>query len=200
MSTLLYVSSSIFSEHGQSSALAAHFIEQAKAADPELVVVERDLAKNPIPHLDAARVTAMMTPEADRTEEQAAVVAESDALIAELQAADQIIIGLPMYNFGVPSQLKAWTDHIARAGVTFRYTENGPVGLLDNKPVTLLAARGGLYKDQGADFQVPYFKQLLGFIGYTDVEVVFAEGLNMGDDAKASALSAAKDAINAQLS
>ena len=114
------------------------------------------------------------------------------ALIDELKTADHIVLGLPMYNFGIPSQLKSWIDHVARAGITFRYTENGPQGLLDDKPVTVLAARGGLYAGTENDTVTPYIKLFFGFIGMTDVNFVYAEGLNMGDETKEKAMSEAQ--------
>ena len=116
-------------------------------------------------------------------------------LIAELKAADHVVLGLPMYNFGIPSQLKSWIDHVARAGITFRYTENGPQGLLDDKPVTVLAARGGLYAGTENDTVTPYIKLFFGFVGITDVSFVFTEGLNMGDESKEKAMSEARAAL-----
>ena len=116
------------------------------------------------------------------TSEQAARVAEYDELIAEVQTADVLVLGAPMYNFGVTSQLKSWIDAIARAGATFRYTEKGPEGLLKGKKVYVGLARGGRYRDTPLDSQVPYLKTVLGFLGMTDVQFVYAEGLNMGEE------------------
>ena len=190
MATLLHIKSSIFGDGGQSSQLAATFIEQWKAKNPGGEVIVRDLVEENIPHLDGAIVTALMTPEEERTAEQQLIVNRSDALIAELRTADQIVIGVPMYNFGVPTQMKAYFDLLARAGVTFRYTETGPVGLIEDKPVYLFATRGGLYRDSGQDFQIPFVKQFLGFIGFNSVETIYAEGLSMGDLAEKSLESA----------
>src|SRR5438477_8315051 len=145
MKTLLQIRSSIFSEGGQSSRLAERFIAAWREANPHGQVVVRDLAREPVPHLDAARFSAFLAKPGERTPEQQAVVAYSDALIAELKRADVVVLGLPMYNFGLPSTLKAYFDHIARAGETFRYTANGPVGLVTGKEVYVLAARGGMY-------------------------------------------------------
>lgn len=181
MANLLYLRGSLFGDNGNSSQLASAFIQRWQSAHPDGTVTLRDLTRQPLPHLDAERVSAFFTPAADRNAAQQAVIAESDTLINELRQADQIVIGLPMYNFGIPSQLKAWIDHVARAGETFRYTENGPVGLLDNTPVTVLAARGGQYANTGNDHQVPYLRQFLGFIGLTNVRFVFAEGMNMSE-------------------
>lgn len=181
MANLLYLRASLFADNGNSSRLAAAFIERWQAAHPDGKVTLRDLTGSPLPHLDAERVSAFFAPAAERNAAQQAVIAESDVLINELRQADHIVIGLPMYNFGIPSQLKAWIDQVARAGETFRYTENGPVGLLDNTPVTVLAARGGQYADTGNDHQVPYLRQFLGFIGLSEVRFVFAEGMNMSE-------------------
>ncbi|WP_027854216.1 FMN-dependent NADH-azoreductase [Marinobacterium litorale] len=199
MAKLLYVKSSIFGDQGQSSQLAESLINDWKAQNPGGEVVERDLAGDPIPHLDAGRFNAFITDPQERTAEQHAVVEFSDALIDEIRQADSVVIGVPMYNFGVPSQMKAWIDHLARAGVTFKYTESGPVGLLEDKPVILLATRGGQYKDDGLDYQIPFVKQFLGFIGLNDTRVIFAEGLAMGDSVKDQVLSAARRSLGEQL-
>lgn len=195
MSTLLQINASLFSNQGQSSQLAEQFVTAWRAQNADGEVIVRDLAQAPIPHLDAARFTAFISQPAERSAEQAAIVAFSDALIDELRKADVIVLGLPMYNFGVPSTLKAYIDHIARAGQTFRYTENGPVGLLSGKKAYVFAARGGLYAGTPKDTQSGYVRDFFGFIGITDVEFVYAEGLNMGDAAKTAGLSQAKAAI-----
>ena len=191
MTTLLKINASLFSTQGQSSQLAERFVAARQAATPDLKVVSRDLAAEPVPHLDAARFLSFLAKPEERSAEQQAVVAYSDALIEEMRQADEIVIGLPMYNFGVPSTLKAWFDHIARAGVTFRYTATGPEGLLTGKKVTVFAARGGLYAGTPKDSQTTYVRDFLGFIGITDVEFVYAEGLNMGEESKSAALAAA---------
>jgi len=191
MTTLLKINASLFSTQGQSSQLAERFVAARLAATPGLKVISRDLGAEPVPHLDAARFLSFLAKPEERSAEQQAVVAYSDALIEELRQADEIVIGLPMYNFGVPSTLKAWFDHIARAGVTFRYTATGPEGLLTGKKVTIFAARGGLYAGTPKDSQTTYVRDFLAFIGITDVEFVYAEGLNMGDESKTAALSAA---------
>ncbi|MBL8451128.1 MAG: NAD(P)H-dependent oxidoreductase, partial [Zoogloea sp.] len=186
MTTLLKINASLFSTQGQSSQLAERFVAARLAATPDLKVVSRDLAAEPVPHLDAARFLSFLAKPEERSAEQQAVVAYSDALIEEVRQADEIVIGLPMYNFGVPSTLKAWFDHIARAGVTFRYTATGPEGLLTGKKVTVFAARGGLYAGTPKDSQTTYVRDFLGFIGITDVEFVYAEGLNMGEESKSA--------------
>ncbi len=195
MSTLLKINASLFSNHGQSSQLTERFVAAWQASHPGTRVISRDLAENPVPHLDGARFGAFLAKPEERSAEQQAVVAFSDALIDELRAADTIVIGLPMYNFGVPSTLKAYFDHIARAGVTFRYTANGPEGLLNGKKAIILAARGGKYVGTAKDSQTTYVRDFLGFIGITDVEFIYAEGLNLGDESKNAALADAHKAV-----
>jgi FMN-dependent NADH-azoreductase len=196
MSNLLQINSSLFVEGGQSSQLAQRFVDAWKARHADGKVVVRDLAAQPVPHLTAASFSAFITPPEARSEEQKAVIAYSDALIAELKAADTIVLGLPMYNFGVPSWLKSWIDHIARAGSTFKYTEKGPVGLLTGKKAYIFAARGGLYSGTPLDTQTGYVRDFLRFIGIADVEFVYAEGLAMGEPAKQSALEAARSIVD----
>ncbi|WP_374089517.1 FMN-dependent NADH-azoreductase [Methylomicrobium lacus] len=195
MKTLLQITSSIFSSGGQSSQLADQFVDAWRANHPDAQVVVRDLAQNPLPHLDAQRVTAFFAQPEARTPEQQALVAESDALIEEIKQAEVIVIGLPMYNFGIPSTLKAYFDHIARAGVTFRYTSNGPEGLLTGKKAYVFATRGGLYAGTPLDSQTGYVRNFLGFLGITDVEFVYAEGLNMGEASKDAALAKAQQQL-----
>lgn len=195
MKTVLKVTSSLYSAEGQSSRLADQFVGSLRATDPALQLIERDLAADPLPHLDAARFKAFGTPAEERSVEQQAAVAESDRLIEELRVADVLVLGLPLYNFGVPSQLKAWFDHLARAGVTFRYTERGPVGLLTGKKAYIVATRGGLYAGTPADTQTGYVRQFLGFLGITEVEFVYAEGLATGEEPRAAALARAQRAL-----
>lgn len=196
MKTLLKINSSILSS-GNANRLTEAFAARWLAAHPKGRVVERDLTRNPIPHLNETTLVGFATPEAERTPEQATAVAQSDQLIAELQAADVIVIGVPMYNFGIPSPLKAWIDHVARAGITFKYTTSGPVGLVQGKQVYVLAARGGVYAGGDMDVQSRYLKTILGFLGMANVEFVYAEGLAMGEDAKHKAEQSALDRIQA---
>ncbi len=197
MNTLLKINASLFSANGQSSQLTERFAAAWQASHPGSRVVERDLAANLVPHLDGARFMAFLAKPEERSAEQQAVVDFSDALIAELRAADAVVIGLPMYNFGIPSQLKAYFDHIARAGVTFRYTANGPEGLITGKKVYVLATRGGVYAGTPQDSQTAYVRDFLGFIGITDLEFIYAEGLNMGDESKNAALAQAHQSLAA---
>ncbi len=191
MKTLLQIRSSLFSDDGQSSRLAERFVAAWREANLDGEVVVRDLALAPVPHLDAARFGAFLAKPGERTAAQRSVVDYSDALIGELQAADVVVLGLPMYNFGIPSTLKAYFDHIARLGVTFRYTEKGPVGLLTDKRVYVFAARGGLYAGTPNDTQTPYVRHFLGFLGMTDVEFVYAEGLAISPERKEEGLAKA---------
>jgi FMN-dependent NADH-azoreductase len=160
--------------------------------NPGARVVERDLAVEPVPHLDGARVAAFLAKPQERSTEQNAVLAYSDALIDELRRADVIVLGLPMYNFGVPSQLKAWFDHIARAGETFKYTDKGAVGLLTGKRAYVFAARGGVYAGTPNDWQTQYVRYFLEFLGITDVEFVYAEGLALGEESRNKGIAAAR--------
>ena len=187
---ILQIKSSVFSGNGQSSRLADQFVADLRAQDPRVQVVERDLAAEPVPHLDGARVGAFFAKPEERTAEQKAVITYSDALINELRRADVIVLGLPMYNFGVPSQLKAWFDHIARAGETFKYTEKGAVGLLTGKKAYVFAARGGLYGENHS--QTEWLRQILGFVGIADLEFVYAEGLALGEDSRNNSIAAAQ--------
>ena len=184
---------------GNSTRVANQVTARLQAANPGATLTLRDLAVTPHPLLDEAALGALFTPAANRSEEQAARVALDDALIAELQAHDTLVLGVPMYNFGVPVQLKSWIDAIARAGVTFRYTANGPEGLLTGKTVYIALARGGLYRDTPNDSQVPYLKSVLGFLGLTDVRFIYAEGLAMGPEAAAKGFAEAEADLNAAL-
>lgn len=196
MKTLLQITSSLFTDQGQSSKLAKQFVEKWQQANPKGRVVERDLAANPLPHLSAERFQAFTAKAEERSAEQNAHVAVSDALIDELKAADIVVIGLPMYNFGIPSTLKAWIDHIARSGKTFKYTENGSVGLVSDRKVVLFASRGGRYQGTAKDTQTTYITDILNFIGLKDIEFVYAEGLAMGEEAQDTALHDATQAMD----
>jgi FMN-dependent NADH-azoreductase len=193
---ILQVNSSARTEASLSSRLAGELVAQLRERDPEARLVLRDLARTPHPALDEAALQALFTPAGQRSAEQAARVALDDALIAEIQAANIVVLGVPMYNFGVPAGLKNWIDAIARARVTFRYTEQGAEGLLKGKKVYLVLARGGRYRDTPADTQLPYLKTVLAFLGMTDVEPVYAEGLAMGPQAEAEALASARARID----
>ena len=193
MSKVLVLKSSILAGYSQSSQLADFYIEQAKAQGKEVTV--RDLAANPIPVLDGELVGAMRPSDTPLSPRQQKALDLSDELIAELQAHDEVVIAAPMYNFNIPTQLKNYFDLIARAGVTFRYTEAGPEGLVKGKTAVVISSRGGIHKDTPTDLLTPYVKLFLGFIGITDVEFVFAEGIAYGPEVASKATAEAKDAI-----
>jgi len=197
MAKLLYVKSSVFGDGGQSSQLAEKFIAGWKAKNAGGEVIVRDLNVDVPPYLDGQVVGALFTPEDQRNEEQKAVVAYADQLLAEVKEADEILFTAPMYNFALPSQTKTYLDYLCRAGVTFKYTETGSVGLLDDKPVFVITTRGGIYKGTEADLQTPYLKMLFGFIGINDLRMIHAEGLALGDEAKEAGLKAASEEIAA---
>jgi FMN-dependent NADH-azoreductase len=192
---ILQINSSARVEGSHSTRLANALVERLRAAAPNASVTVRDLARTPHPHMDEATLQALFTPAAARTLEHAARVALDDVLIAEIQAADVVVLGVPMYNFGVSTQLKNWIDAISRAQVTFRYTASGPEGLLKGKKVYVALTRGGLYRNTPNDTQVPYLKAIFSFLGLTDVEFVYAEGLAMGPEAEQTALASAQAQI-----
>jgi len=195
MSKLLRISSSILGSHSVSSELSGELIEALQAGGPKLEVIERNFDAEPIPHFDGAWLGALMTPAEQRTAEQQAKVDFSDRLIAEVQSADILVIALPMYNFTLPSMLKAWVDHVARAGVTFKYTDKGPVGLLQGKKVYFVATTGGDHEQKPSDFLRPYLTLIMNFLGITDIEIVSADGLNMGAEPRALGLGKARASI-----
>ena len=196
---ILQINASARREGANSTKLANRITERLLAANPGATVTVRDLAAEPLPVLDEVALGALFTPAEQRSAEQAALAARFDAAIAELQAHDTLVLGVAMYNFGVTVQLKSWIDAIARAGVTFKYTETGPVGLVDGKTVYAACARGGLYRGTPNDSQTPYLKAVLGFLGMKDVHFVYAEGLNMGPDAAAQGFAQAEADLEAAL-
>ncbi|MCX8933895.1 FMN-dependent NADH-azoreductase [Vibrio parahaemolyticus] len=192
MSRVLALKSSILGDYSQSNKLVEDFI---KNVDQDKLTV-RDLVANPLPVLDFAVATALRATE-DLSQEQQAVVDLSDTLIEEVKAADTLVIAAPMYNFTIPTQLKNWIDLIARAGVTFKYTENGVQGLIEGKKAIVVTTRGGIHKDSPTDNVTPYLRTVLGFVGITDVEFVYAEALNMGEDAASKGISEAQSQLAA---
>ena len=196
MTTLLQINASINNGNGESSRLANQFVAAFHKKHPKATIVVRDVAAaEPVPHLNAERFGAFIAKPEDRSTAQHAVVAYSDTLINELKHADVIVLGLPMYNFGVPSQLKAYFDHIARLGVTFEYTEKGPVGKLAGKKVYVFAARGGVYEGTPMDTQTSYVRDFLRFLGMSEVEFIYAEGLHMSPQSKQASLAKAEAEI-----
>ncbi len=196
---ILQINSSIRTHNSLSSQLADAISGQLQQCHPGASLEILDLARQPHPALDQAALTALMTPEAQRSPEQAARVALDDAQIARLQQADALVLGVPMYNFGIPAGLKNWIDAVCRARVTFRYTEQGPEGLLKGKRVYVALTRGGVHRDTPQDTQVPYLKTLLGFLGMTDVHFIYAEGLALGEEAVGQAFAAAREQIALQV-
>lgn len=193
---ILQINSSSRPDASHSSRLADSLVQRVRAAHQDASLTVRDLGRTPLRELDEPTLQALFTPAEQRSAEQAERVAIDDALIAEIQAADVLVLGVPMYNFGVPAQLKNWIDAIARAKVTFTYTEKGPVGLLTGKKVYVALTRGGLYRNTPADTQVPYLKTVLAFLGMTDVQFVYAEGLALGPQAEQDALASAQAQID----
>lgn len=195
MKKLLVIQSSLFSGQGQSSQLAEAYAKRWQTRHPGAEVIQRDLAVTPIPHLTAETFQGFGLAPEERNATQQAAAELSDELIAELQAADEIVIALPMYNFSLPSTFKAWMDHVARVGVTFKYTDTGPVGLLAKRPVTVFAARGGQYSGTPKDTQTPLIETFFGFIGLAAPRFVYAEGLALGPDSAEQALSQAREQL-----
>jgi FMN-dependent NADH-azoreductase len=199
MAKLLFVASSLFGEGSQSRLIAAEFVDRWRRSHPRTTVVERELMADSIPHLSLAALTAALAPADARgaAEQQAAALA--DTLIAEVEAADVIVIAAPMYNFSIPSTLKAWIDHITRAGRTFRYGAAGAEGLLKGKKVFIVTGRGGVYSGdspaRGMDFQEPYLRAMLGFLGLDDITFIHVEGLKVSPEAAASGLERARKSI-----
>ena len=179
MSNILYITASIRSDESVSRSLGQKLVDKL-AKRQNATVVTRDLAKNDLPYIDADRFAANLAPYADRSTEQHELAKIADELIEELQQADTIVFSVPVYNFSVPATVKAWADLVARAGTTFRYTENGPEGLLTGKKVYLTAATGGTPIGSEVDFMSPWLKFFLGFLGMNDVEIVAADGI-MGE-------------------
>lgn len=194
MHTLLQINSSIYPDSGMSTQLANRFAEAMLRRFPDARLLKRELALEAVPHLTAERFLAFQLDPEARTAAQRDVVAYSDALIDELRRAEVIVLGLPMYNFGVPSQLKAYFDHVARAGVTFRYTANGPRGMLEGKRAYVFATRGGVYAGGPLDTQTQYVRDFLRLLGIEDVEFVYAEGLALGEQSRNQSLSEARAA------
>jgi FMN-dependent NADH-azoreductase len=200
MNRILLITSSPRGAASYSTQVAHALANQLAAGRAAATVTVRDLAREPLPHIDTGFAAARNEPRDPLSPEQRAMLARSDALIEELRAADVIILAAAMINFGIPSTLKAYIDHVLRPGVTFRYTDQGPEGLLRGKKVYLVLARGGVYSRgpmQSLNFQDPYLRAALGFIGLTDVEVIAVEGVAFGADAAAKAVSAALEKATA---
>jgi len=196
MSNVLVLKSSILANYSQSNVLADYFVDQWRQQHSDDKIQVRDLAADPIPVLDGELVGALRPSDAPLTPRQQEALELSNTLIEELKASDVIVITAPMYNFNISTQLKNYFDLVARAGVTFRYTEAGPEGLLKGKKVYVLTSRGGIHKDTNTDLVTPYLRVFLGFIGLTDVEFVFEEGIAYGPEMATKAQQDAKALIN----
>ena len=191
MSRVLIIESSARQQDSVSRQLTQTFISQWQTAHPNDQITVRDLAVNPVPHLDINLLGGWMKPAEQRSDIEQASLERSNQLTDELLAADVLVMAAPMYNFAIPSTLKAWLDHVLRAGVTFKYTDTGPQGLLSGKRAYVLTARGGIYAGSTADHQEPYLRQVMGFIGIHDVTFIHAEGMNLGGDFQEKGLSQA---------
>ncbi|MBB2753269.1 UNVERIFIED_ORG: FMN-dependent NADH-azoreductase [Rhizobium aethiopicum] len=197
MSSILLLTSSPRAE-SLSTPIAVELAEKLKNQNPGSVLVRRDLAANPLPHIDDLFTGAIRKPAEARTAEEVAAVKTSDELVNELFAADTIVISTGLINFNIYSSLKTWIDNVARAGVTFKYTESGPVGLLTGKKVYVVLTSGGVYSQGPAaplNHAVPYLKSVLGFLGISDIETIYVEGLAFGPEAAEKAIDAAKSRV-----
>ena len=194
MAKLLVIKSSILGDYSSSGLLINELLLAAKKQDPAQQVTERDLGAEPLAQLDGEILGGFANSEG-RTARQQTAVELSEQLIAEIEAADRLVIGVPMYNFGVPTQLKSWFDYICRAGISFKYTEQGPVGLLTDKPVLLVLATGGLHRDTATDLALQHVQTLLNFIGLHNIHIAYAQGLGMGEQAREQGLAQARGEI-----
>lgn len=197
MRTLLVVKSSILGSEGNSTRLVDEFVSLWQQHHADDAIIERDFSKEPIPHLSQKTFAAFAVAAEQRTVTQQAAVELSDTLTEEFLSADTVVLGLPMYNLGVPSCFKAYIDHIGRVGQTFRYTESGPVGLAGQKRLFVLAARGGFYWNTSADTQTPYINTIFGFFGIKDITYVVAEGLNISPEQKVESMEKALTEVRA---
>jgi len=196
MANILVLNSSVLGEGSASRMLVDEAVKRLLQANPGATAIHRDLGSEPIPHLTTSTVAGVRG--VATTNAELAARRLSDELIAELRSADTIVIGAPMYNFSIPTGLRAWFDYVLRAGETFSYSEAGPKGLLSDKRVIVIESRGGLYSEGPAkaiDFQEPYLRTLLGFIGLNDVTFIHAEQIGFGVDAREAALASAKQAL-----
>jgi FMN-dependent NADH-azoreductase len=197
---ILHIVSSSRGNASYSNRVASNVVDELVRRDPDATVTVRNVATDPLPHIDDDFVAATRSPNGPQTERQRALLAQSDALVDELFAADVVVLGAPMINFTIPSTLKAWIDNVARAGRTFSYSEAGPKGLVTGKQVILIGARGGVYSEAAKplDFQIPYLKSVLGFLGMTEVEVLEVDGTAYGPEAAEKAVTAATAKMRTQ--
>ncbi len=196
MTHILYVTSSIRGEDSFSNRVASTLLDDLKKSHSGATVTERNLSQHPLPHIDHDYFQATRTPDGPKTAAQRAVLAKSDALVDELFKADIIVIAVPMYNFGIPSTLKTWIDYIARPGRTFSYSEKGPEGLLKGKRVILVTASGGVYSEgpyAPFEHQGSYLRVVLGFLGVTNIQQVFVEGVALGAEQAEKAVASGSE-------
>ncbi len=196
MNRILYIRSSLSGPDSVSNQLADEFLAGLKARKPGVRVTMLDLAKDPLPHLGSEEFGAWTVPDEQRSDAQRELAALSDQLIDALFAHDTLVLAVPMYNLGIPSTLKAWIDRVARAGKTFRYTEEGTNGLVNGVQAYVFFARGGVYRETSLDTQTGHLRAILSLMGITDVETVYAEGLDMGEKARSASFAEARSAIS----
>ncbi|WP_029134968.1 FMN-dependent NADH-azoreductase [Sedimenticola selenatireducens] len=192
---LLHIDTSARLTGSDSRRLSAQFVRQWVDNHPEYQVMERDLVSKPLPHLDDAMLAAMMSPPEQHTPEMTRIADRINLLIDEFLSADAVVLGVPMYNLGIPSTLKAYIDHIVMAGRTFAYTDKGAVGLVPDKPVFIITARGGMHSGASTDQQAPYLQTLFNFLGIKQVNFIHSEGLNMGDEMRRQGIESAQAEI-----
>jgi len=194
MKTLLRVDTSVAGTASVSSQIMDDLVEKLTEKE-QMIVISRNLDKESVPHVDGQWIEALSSNDDELNEQATEKRAYSNEQIQQIKSADIIVIAAPMYNFSIPSVLKAWFDHIARAGETFRYTSDGPEGLLKNKKVYLVTTRGGIHANKPTDSLIPFVKTFLAFVGLGDVEIIYAEGLNMGNGEREKGLTQASEAI-----
>ena len=199
MKKILYIKSSLSVEQSVSSQLGDEFVRGLANQHPGSKVTTLDLARNPPPHLGTDEFNTWSVPESEHSVSQRLLASRSDTLIDQLLAHNILVLAVPMYNLGLPSTLKAWIDQVARAGKTFRYTAEGPEGLISNMKAYLIFARGGVYRNTTLDTQTEYLRNVLGLMGIIDIETIHAEGLNMSDDIREASLNFARDTIQTLL-
>jgi len=195
MKRILFIHSSIFGDDSASTKIARSLVEKMADNNPGSEVTRIDLAEDALPHLDAEEFKSWTTPIEQRDARQTELATRSDRLIEQLLSHDTLVLAVPMYNLGIPSTLKAWIDRVARAGKTFSYTSNGPVGLVKGMQAYLVFARGGMYRNTPLDTQTGYLKSVLGLMGVEVAETIYAEGLNMGGDKREKSLAGAMDKV-----
>lgn len=196
MNCILYIRSSLSGPDSVSNQLADEFLAGLKARKPGVRVTMLDLAKDLLPHLGSEEFGAWTVPDEQRSDAQRELAALSDQLIDALFAHDTLVLAVPMYNLGIPSTLKAWIDRVARAGKTFRYTAEGPKGLVNGVQAYVFFARGGVYRETSLDTQTRHLRAVLSQMGITDVETVYAEGLDMGEKVRSASFAEARSAIS----